>query len=153
MTAHESPRWEAHFWVECRGRARPGHLGLLELHNSESHFLWSVSVNILGGWRFFIKIYIAKFDIRADNSDFFFSFSALYSPTRTTSLCLAPLCLRYGMTSSYVGTSAMSYISLFLHSYMDLLVFLSLLLRRKLLLNPAGGQDKTQDKKRDKEIN
>lgn len=72
--------------------------------------------------------------------------SVRYSPTMITSLCLAPLCLRYDVTSSYVGTSAISYISLFLHSYMDLLVFLSLLLRRKLLLNPAG-QEKKQKKK------
>lgn len=67
--------------------------------------------------------------------------SFLCSPTKTTSLCLAPAGLRYGVTSSYVGTSAMSYISLFLLSYMALLVFLSLLLSRKLLLNPAEGQN------------
>lgn len=72
--------------------------------------------------------------------------SVRYSPTMITSLCLAPLCLRYDVTSSYVGTSAISYISLFLHSYMDLLVFLSLLLRRKLLLNPAGQEQKKTKK-------
>lgn len=62
---------------------------------------------------------------------------SFHLPTKTTNLCLAPSSLRYGVTSSYVGTSAMSYISLFLLSYMALLVFLSLLLSRKLLLNPT----------------
>lgn len=36
MTTSGSPRQDAHFWVGGRGRARPSHLGLLELQNSES---------------------------------------------------------------------------------------------------------------------
>lgn len=61
MTAGKSLNWEAYFWVGGCGRARPGHLGLLELQNSESQSrfcdlyvspYWEVGI--------FIKIYGAK---------------------------------------------------------------------------------------------
>lgn len=151
MIAGESLRWGAHFWVGVVGGQGQATWGSWSWRTESQSLLHT------GRWGFLLRSMVpdltaieppnkkTKFEVNTDirawwQLDNIF-LVWLYSPTKITSLCLAPLCLRYGVTSSYVGTSAMSYISLFLHSYMDLLVFLSLLLRRKLLLKPAGGQD------------
>lgn len=54
----ESLHWEAHFWAGGPGRARPGHLGLLELQNSESHSRFC-DLYLSPCWKvkIFIKIY------------------------------------------------------------------------------------------------
>lgn len=63
MTVGESPHWEAHFWVGGYGRARPGHLGLLELQNSESQSRFcDLYVSPCWEVRIFIKIFGAKFN-------------------------------------------------------------------------------------------
>lgn len=94
-------------------------------------FSWKLQVQCSLKWNFYYLTYFIRI-----------THKRRHLPTKTTSLYFSFICRRYGVTSSYVGTSAVSYWSLFLHSYMDLFVFLSFLLRRKLLLKPAVNRKK-----------
>lgn len=94
-------------------------------------FSWKLQVRCSLKWNFYYLICFIRI-----------THKHRHLPTKTTSLYFSFICRRYGVTSSYVGTSAVSYWSLFLHSYMDLFVFLSFLLRRKLLLKPAVNRKK-----------